>query len=246
MIKIEDPAIVRECKLKKGSKIPISLLAAIEPREAPPRGIFNFAMDGSPPPLHVIGDSSTAIGWLTGTNNFNDPYPGTRVKDINNVLYMGWANGLWRPREFWQPFCSHVYREHNKGADALATSAIEHKRTFISRNIVPEKPIRAIQCYIDGGHRDGVTGAGVIVDVSYENVVGNDVRHTKWVNVVRMSYFIGENNVSDSMVAELYGASQAILAAYSLVHTGIITIRNGEVNWRDLGLELNLFTGRSS
>jgi len=188
MIKLEDPCSVRERRMKKVPKIPISISEAIQPRPTPLRPIFNFALDGTATPLHIIGDSSIAIGWLTGTKKINDQFFGTRVKDLHSILYTGWAQGLWRPREFWQPFCSHVYREHNKGADALATGAIKHRKTFVTKNIIPDRPVRAIQCYFDGGHKDGVTGAGVVVDVSYDNVLGSDVRHNKWINA------FGDNN----------------------------------------------------
>ena len=139
-----------------------------------------------------------------------------------------------------------MFREHNKGADALASRAINERRSTIVKNLRLERPVRAIQCYFDGGHKDGATSAGVVLDVSYEDVTGSDIRHNKWINIFRMAFFIGENDVSDSMAGELFGASQAILAAFSLVHAGEILVENGEVQWQELGLTLNLFIGKIS
>ena len=63
----------------------------------------------------------------------------------------------------------HMYREHNKRADALATQGIQCGSMVVTFNSNKCRHVpRFIRGHFDGGAREGVGGAGYVVEVATE------------------------------------------------------------------------------
>ena len=169
-----------------------------------------------------MGDNSTVVNWLNGDTSVRGLYRPIIAKILEwcNMLY---NDGVIAPRATEASWFTHVYREHNKAADCLATIGILQQQSSVMFNYHLDGIPQYIRIQFDGGFRGGVSGSGV--QVLCAAALGHDMQPT-WKTAWCASIFISNQNDSTSLDAEFLGAERSIAAAVSLATTGIIRVDN--------------------
>ena len=103
--------------------------------------------------LECVLDSQTLVEWLNGQWSVLCYAHRLNVARILYVLQSMWRAGLWRPRHSFAPFARHVYREHNKMADELATAGLKRLALGYAFPLPDVKALRGIRVLSDGGRR---------------------------------------------------------------------------------------------
>ena len=172
--------------------------------------------------LTLLGDSDTIIGWIGGTKKTSVDYQ-PAVGSLLQWLEQTWRSSSLEPRRFCDGFTQHIFREHNKTADACATCALFGCSALSKRDFTTMTNYNHIRVFFDGGLRDGLAGAGIMVQVALHGDDGD----LKWFTVFTASLKIPDGHRSSSTCAELYACEEAMAAAYSLVSTGEILLSDG-------------------
>lgn len=223
--KVQAPSVIRDLVSKYGAlskMIPISLDDKIA-RTVPPEVMRIWQYKGKEKcRLEIVGDNATVVGWLNGEKGVRGPYRAAiaNILDWLNDLY---ANKIFAPRAAEAPWFTHVYREHNKAADCLATMGILQQQSAVMVDATPNNHPLYVRVQFDGGYRHGVSGSGI--RVLSATMMGENMQ-PEWKTVWCGSFFISNLDDSTSLDAELFGAERAIAMAASLVITGNIKFDN--------------------
>ena len=116
------------------------------------------------------------------------------------------------PRAAAADWARHVYREHNKEADALANQAMDDQCSSGwlrgAWNLVP----RRLRGYFDGGRRENLTSScGWLVQACYTE----EISQTSWHTVAWGSHLL--EGGTTSVDAELTGAELLTQAIHKIV-----------------------------
>ena len=159
--------------------------------------------------VHFIGDSEFCVHWMNGTRVINDSKFELKVSSLFEMIENMWRADAMRPRLPFVPFFSHVKRCFNSEADEQANIGIDEGTGL---NFVKKADfcVNFIECHFDGGFRDCTSSSGIVIKVA-------PAVHGPWKTILKASFRINSNGLSDSLNAELHGVQQAILAVMSVL-----------------------------
>ena len=162
----------------------------------------------------VVGDSADVSRWIAGEAQLTSPPLLPLVRAAHDLLLALYQAGV-EFRDFQAPTClrlvSHMLREHNQAADALANFGAdghtEQQFDWDAISHLMQQPFNLLLSF-DGAARDnplGHAGAGCALWLSVVDTAGRDA---SWRCVAQASAYLG---VASNNVAEVYGLLMALL-----------------------------------